>query len=156
MELPLPRDRETFEVKKDQKLPKPISLAAIQAAFEQARTQHLARADQGCRFLLETLAEPLGRDFRVGWGNRLEEHMRCFAPVVIAGGGSLGEAVDHLIATKLLRKVRDRHDIRSGDLKRLSDRLQASWEKFDRENPPLRSLDILESERKRVETGEVS
>jgi hypothetical protein len=156
MELPLPRDRETFEVQKDHKLQKPVSLSAIQAAFEQARTQHLTKADQACRFLLENLAEPLGRDFRVGWGNRLEEHMRWFAPVVIAGGGSIGEAVDHLVATKLLRKVRDRHDISSGDLKRLHEVLRASWDKLDRQNPPLRSLDLLEREQKRVATGEMS
>ncbi len=156
MELPLPRNRETFQVQKDLKPQKPISLSAIQAAFEQARAQYLSRAEQACRFLLETLAEPLGRDFRVGWGNRLEEQMRWFVPVVIAGGGSLGEAVDHLVATKLLRKVRDRHDVRSGDLKRLTDRLQGSWEKLDRQNAPVRSMDILDQERKRLETGEVS
>jgi hypothetical protein len=156
MELPLPRDRETFNVQKDQKIARPFSLSAIQAAFEQARTQHLAKADQACRFLLETLAEPLGKDFRVGWGNRLEEQIRWFAPVVIAGGGSLGEAVDHLVATKLLRKVRDRHDISSGDLKRLHETIRGSWEKLDRENPPLRSLDIIEREQKRVATGEMS
>jgi hypothetical protein len=82
--------------------------------------------------------------------------MRGFAPVVMAGGGSLGEAVDHLVATKLHRKVRDRHDISSRDLKRLHEMLQGCWDKLDRDNPPLRSLDILQREQKRVAIGEMS
>jgi hypothetical protein len=149
--MELPRNRETFELKKDLDLKKPYGLAALQRAFEKARVQHGGAADQACQFLHDDLAEPLGRDFRVGWGNRLEEQARWFVPVVIAAGGSLGEAVDHLVATKLLRKVRDRHDIRSGDLRRLGEVLTRSWGRLDGQNQPTRSLDILDREEKRLD-----
>ena len=46
--------------------------------------------------------------------------MLDFVPVVVAAGGTVGEAVDHILATKLLRKVRDRHDTRPEDLDALA------------------------------------
>ena len=149
--MELPRNREIFELKKDLDLKKPYGLAALQRAFEKAHDQHAVDADQACKFLHDNLAEPLDRDFRVGWGNRLEEQAQWFVPVVIATGGSLGEAVDHLVATKLLRKVRDRHDIRSGDLKRLGEALTRSWGRLDGQHQPTRSLEILEREEKRLD-----
>ena len=42
--------------------------------------------------------------------------MLDFVPVVVAAGGTVGEAVDHILATKLLRKVRDRHDTQPDDV----------------------------------------
>jgi hypothetical protein len=55
------------------------------------------------------------------------------------------------VATKLLRKVKDRHDVRSGDLRRLAETLRRSWDRLDRDNPPARSLEILQNEEKRLD-----
>ena len=58
-------------------------------------------------------------DFDIGWGNRLERQIRDFVPVIVAAGGPIAEAVDHIISTKLLRKLEHRHNVRAADLKRL-------------------------------------
>jgi hypothetical protein len=149
--MELPEQPAPFEVRKDLDLKKPIGLAALQLAFQQARGEHSDKAERASTFLREHLRGQLARDFRVGWGNRLEEHIRWFVPVVIAAGGSPGEAVDHLVATKLLRKVKDRHDVRSGDLRRLEETLQRSWGQLDKDNPPERSLEILKKEVDRLD-----
>ena len=93
--------------------------------------------------------------FRVGWGNRLENQLADYLPVVVAAGGTPGEAMDHLLATKILRKLKDRHDVRVDALEQLRDQLFADWAALD-QTPPDRCIDLLEREiaGKRVETNE--
>ena len=92
----------------------------------------------------------LGRRFGVGWGNRLERQMLDFVPVVVAAGGTVGEAVDHILATKLLRKVRDRHDTRPEDLTALSERIAEAWPKLDKTTGAVRSMAIVRDELRRL------
>lgn len=49
--------------------------------------------------------------FGLGWGNRLEKQLSLFVPVYQAAGGPDHEAVDHLIASKILRNLRNRFDL---------------------------------------------
>jgi hypothetical protein len=62
----------------------------------------------------------------------------------------VGEAVDHILATKLLRKVRDRHDTRPEDLTALSERIAEAWPKLDKTTGAVRSMAIVRDELRRL------
>ena len=112
--MELPRHQIVLDKTKTQR--EPIALAALQNAFDAACNQYHTKR-RGYGFLDERLAQVLERRFRIGWGNRLQRGSSGFyVPVVISAGGSIGEAVDHIVATKLIRKMRDRHDNRPEDV----------------------------------------
>jgi cob(I)alamin adenosyltransferase len=69
--------------------------------------------------------------------------------VVIATGGTIGEATDHILATKIFRKICDRHDTLSSDLKKLQQLLNDNW--LDPSTPPEKSLSIIDKEIHRLE-----
>ena len=147
--MELPRNRETFQRQEFQPQ-NPVSLGALTQAFEAAVEAHQLEAAKAYKFLQANLGEGLGRRFRVGWGNRLERQMSRYVPVVVSAGGSVGEATDHILATKLLRKIRDRHDNRPEDLVALRDQIQAEWCQLDKTAEPIRSLSLLRQELHRL------
>jgi hypothetical protein len=147
--MELPRNRAQFQ---PQRLPAraPVSFDAVRAAFAKAQQAHEAKAKEAYAFVDGSFADILGRRFGVGWGNRLERQMLDFVPVVVAAGGTVSEAVDHILATKLLRKVRDRHDTRPEDLTALSERIEESWPKLGKATDELRSMAIVRDELRRL------
>lgn len=147
--MELPRHRDAFDINDVQAL-SPISMIALQDAFEEAKDKYNKECKIAYRFLDEHLGEILGKRFRVGWGNRLERQMENYVPVVIAAGGSIGEATDHVVATKLLRKIRDRHDNRPDDIIALRDLLVSEWTWLDKKNAPKKSLGLLAEELHRL------
>jgi hypothetical protein len=147
--MELPRNRETFE-RRDFQPQDPVSLAALQTAFNTAADTHERDAVPAYKFFDEELGETLGRRFGVGWGNRLERQIGLYVPVVVAAGGTLGEATDHILATKLLRKIRDRHDNRPDDIIALRDRIRSGWNRFDKKHELRRSLNLLQQELHRL------
>ena len=54
--------------------------------------------------------------------------------------------MDHLLVTKVLRKLKDRHDVRATALEELSDQLFTTWDELDKKNPPERCIALLENE----------
>jgi hypothetical protein len=154
--MELPRHRETFELE-EQQSPAPLALSALQSAFDRARRDHEEQAQRAYEFIETNLADPLAQRFRIGWGNRLDRQLRDFVPVVIAAGGSLGEATDHVVATKLLRKLRDRHDTRREDVQDLRDSLSKAWSSLvgKSKGAPQRSLEILDAELRRLGAEEL-
>lgn len=147
--MELPRNRETF-TRIEQRATNPVSLKALQTAFSAAVQKHAGDAATAYEFLQNELGETLGRRFRVGWGNRLERQMGHYIPVVVAAGGTVGEATDHILATKLLRKIRDRHDNRPEDIIALRELIQTGWSLLDSKHKPRRSLDLLQEELHRM------
>lgn len=147
--MELPRHRDAFEVNDLQAL-NPISIAALQHAFDGAKDKFNKESKTAYRFLEGRLGEELSKRFRVGWGNRLERQMENYVPVVISAGGSLGEATDHIVATKLLRKIRDRHDNRPDDIIALRDLLLSEWTTLDKKSAPEKSLRVLGEELHRL------
>jgi hypothetical protein len=132
----------------------PISYSELESLFETNAKTHEKIAIKAQDWLNEVpFGQTLEREFRVGWGNRLEKQLRAYLPTVMAAGGSKGEALDHLLASKLLRKLKDRHDVHAPNLERLKQQLENDWEKFDQEHLPVRSLELLELEIK-IKTGE--
>jgi hypothetical protein len=53
---------------------------------------------------IHSLKDILKSEFDVSFGNRLERQIRDFVPVVCAAGGTKELALDHLLATKIVRK----------------------------------------------------
>lgn len=149
--MELERSQESFNI--PQLLPRdPISYNALTTAFNEAQKQHQSKATKAFVFLNDCLSEILESKFKIGWGNRLQRQINDYIPVVIAAGGSLTEATDHILATKILRKVRDRHDIQLGDLTELKETIEAYWSELDA-GKPVKSFNILESELQRLERG---
>jgi hypothetical protein len=141
-----------FEVKTPTPRP-PVSFAALQKAFDEAvrRDERDGKsADRAIRFLETKVREPLARYFEIGWGPRLERQLRRYVPVVVAAGGSIGEATDHLLAMRLLRKLKNRHDNRPEHLEALRKELKVAWPELDRKTSPECSVEILASELRRL------
>ena len=153
--MELPRNRESFVVRKSPPRD-PISLAALNGAFKSACGLHQTKATEAYKFLDRHLARILDRRFRIGWGNRLERQMGYYVPVVIGAGGSIGEALDHIVASKLIRKLRDRHDNRPEDIQELDESLRNGLTEIDpkwkQETPDeqIVSLRMLRDERRRL------
>lgn len=147
--MELPRNRVQFEPKQLPALA-PVSFTALRSAFDKAQGIHEAKAKEAYAFLDKSFADILGRRFGVGWGNRLERQMLDFVPVVVAAGGTVGEAVDHILATKLLRKVRDRHDTRPEDLTALNERIAEVWPTLDKAGSAKLSGAIVRDELRRL------
>jgi len=129
---------------------KPLSYKQLQRAFAKAQQDQGAVAEQVSRFLDEELRELLGRDFDIGWGPRLEEQLKRYCPVVVAAGGSAGEAADHLLAMRLLRKLKNRHDNRQDPLELLRERIQEAWPRLGRGPGPSKSDAVLSGELARL------
>lgn len=149
--MELPRHRNPFPAEA-QPPREPLAFEGLGKAFERAQRDAKADGQRAYRLIEEHLAEPLAQRFRIGWGNRLERQVGVFVPVVIAAGGSIGEATDHIVATKLLRKLRDRHDTRMEDVRELRNLLTKVWPTLtgNKKDVPERSLEILEAETRRL------
>jgi hypothetical protein len=120
-----------------------ISLRNLQAAFADAYAHHAAEAATAQRFVADL--EPIFNDsFRVGWGHRLNKHIERFVPVNIAAGGSLGEALDHLAASKLMKKISGRHSLRRQALEELADAVETAWP--DPSHLPEATLSAIKNE----------
>ena len=128
----------------------PVSYKALRRAFEEAIKRHGKAADKTIGFLDACVREPLARYFEIGWGPRLERQLRRYVPVVVAAGGSVGEATDHLLSMRLLRKLKNRHDNRREHLEALRQRIEGAWRDLDPDGKPQRSTEVLLSELRRL------
>lgn len=134
----------------------PVSYSALTKSFNQAKHAHHAQSKEAWDFINEPELCNLLKRFRLGWGNRLKRQVDSFVPVVVAAGGKVGEATDHIFATKVLRKLRDRHDTPIDDLKQLQIYIQKNWEVLDQSSNPDQSLNILQEEIHRLSGGGLS
>ena len=147
--MEFPRRPTRFDINKSS--PRlPVSFGALQRAFDKAEQSHKDSAQEAIEFLESTVRDPLADYFEVGWGPRLERQVRRYVPVVAAAGGTVGEATDHVLAMRLLRKLRNRHDNRPEHLEKLQQRIEESWPDLDRQGKPTRSIELLDSELRRL------
>lgn len=124
-----------------------ISYARLEEAFGRAADAQQARVGMATEWLRNApFTHDLDTRFRVGWGNRLEQQLARYLPVVVEAGGTVGEAMDHLLETKVLRKLKDRHDVRATALEELQDKLLSAWEQLDNDTLPERCLALLKRE----------
>ncbi|MCP4697592.1 MAG: hypothetical protein GY862_12190, partial [Gammaproteobacteria bacterium] len=106
--MELPRQRQRFDINHQLSPRRPIAWEKLNNAFQAVQEKYATAATDAYDFI-EQHGESLDKHFKLGWGNRLQRQMKHYVPVVIAAGGSLGEAADHILASKLLRKLKDRY-----------------------------------------------
>lgn len=125
---------------------RPLSAQALRQSFDSAMQEHEAAADEIKGYFAREWKDRLADELRIGWGNRLDQQIERFAPVVVAAGGGLGEAADHLMATRILRMVRGKYDIHPDTLRRLAEDIQVKWESLDDEHGPTATTTLLDQE----------
>lgn len=130
----------------------PVSFDALDKAFVTAMHDYASDAEKAKAFLRSRMRMEFEK-FGVGWGNRLERQIDRFVPVVLDGGGDLTEAVDHLVATKLVRKLEDRFGVRPEDLDALADNIEVHWDQLQPSSLPTKTLDALRNESKKLRGG---
>jgi hypothetical protein len=146
MEMPRKTDAAHFDVQ-SKGMRNPISYEKLDGAFAAAAESQADAVRKANTWLRKApFADSLGQRFRVGWGNRLEHQLARYLPVVVETGGSIGEAMDHLLVTKVLRKLKDRHDVRAAALEELHAQIFTSWDELDKDNPPERCVTLIENE----------
>ncbi|WP_146225663.1 hypothetical protein ACQ9ZG_02720 [Streptomyces araujoniae] len=126
--------------------PEPLGHQGLTQSFDRAQATYGVQADGIIEFLNTHWRNRLAEELRIGWGNRLERQIKQFAPVVVAAGGSPGEALDHLLATRILRSVRGRYDIHSDTLDTLRTDLVESLRRFDGAHEPTTTRRLLDDE----------
>lgn len=141
--LELPIRREVFDPGQPQPLT-PISMAALDREFNRAGEERTADAEAVLDYFDTALGPRLRNKLKVSWGNRLEEQARSFVPVVVAADGPLGEAADHLLATKVLRKLQGRVELPTAELKALLHDVQSTWDNICDKSVPEQSMTVLE------------
>lgn len=89
------------------------------------------------------------RRYDIVWAKRLDRQVERFVPTVTACGGSVVEAFDHLLTSRLLRKLRKRHDLRAADLAQLrKDYVEAFESVF--EDAPTKGDQLFAEEHERL------
>lgn len=150
--MEFPHRPKSFEAAKPNSR-RPISFRALLNTFEKAIHNDEERyhsADRIIRFFESVVRQPLAEHFGLGWGPRLERQIRRYAPVVVAAGGTIGEAADHILAMRLLRKLNRRHDNLLKRLEELQDAIKVLWSDLDERSKPNRSTEFLNAEIRRM------
>lgn len=151
--MEFPHRPEPFEAAKPNSR-RPISFRALLNAFEKAIRDDEERyrsADKIIHFFESVVRQPLAEHFELGWGPRLERQIRRYAPVVVAAGGTIGEAADHILTMRLLRKLNRRHDNPLEPLEKLQNEIKEWWSvALDEQSKPTRSIKFLNTEIRRM------
>lgn len=152
--MTLPKQDHRFKITEYEKTN--FSFRSLQKAFQQATQQHTPQVQE----LLEQLTnheftQQLADTFSLGWGNRFERQAKRFIPVMLACGASNGEALDHLLSTRVMRsgKVTGRYDVAADDIGLLTDALTDFWTTANLKGDPKKSLELLNADRQRKERG---
>ena len=132
------------------------SFEHLMEQFEQARKKHEAHVKKLLGFIdASRLTKILNDEFGLGWGNRLEQQMIRFMPVVLECGGTEALALDHMLASRMFRdgKVTGRHDKRADDLRRVQEALSVLWKEGKLGGTPSSCLEAIEWDIQRLERG---
>lgn len=150
--MTLPKQDHRFDIKNMD--PTSYSYRSLRKAFDHAR----AEWKEGVIELLDKLTkdaftEQLGSQFALGWGNRFEKQALDFIPVMLASGASSGDALDHLLSTRVMRsgKVTGRYNVGVDAVKGLKDALETFWIKADLDGEPRKSFELLDADIRRLE-----
>ena len=80
-----------------------ISYEALAQLFEKAKEKYTLSSES--KEKLKRLDEYLSEVFRVSFGNRIMRQIEAYVPVMLACGGTETEALDDILARKILRKL---------------------------------------------------
>ncbi|MDC0359150.1 hypothetical protein OAM92_00300, partial [Acidimicrobiales bacterium] len=126
----------------------PVSLTAINALFSIATERNRSGATTRALEFLHGLRPQLAA-MHVGWGNRIDQQLERYAPVVTGADGTVREAVDVFVAYKILNKLEGRYDFRPGDLKLLRELVDDLWPDLPGKEDPERINAVLDREEAR-------
>lgn len=129
------------------------SFTSLIQRFEGAQNKHKVVVKNIFEQLHNSLLEDALKGVNVSWGNRLERQAYSFIPVYIEMGGSVSEALDHLLATKIFRKgkVTGRYDTRAEKLEDIISCLEEAWNDLGLTGEkPVMSLDLLNQDVERL------
>lgn len=82
--------------------PMEVSYSYINSLYEKAVNEN--PLDKKYLDMIEQLDAFVIKKFRIAFGNRIIKQLKIFAPVYVACGGDVLEAIDHILATKVFRK----------------------------------------------------
>ena len=88
--------------------------------------------------------------FGIGWGNRLQKQIKLFLPVFKALEGDDSNAMDHIIASKILRSIKGRYDLQETTLNEMKEELERNFAKHFN-GVAKKSLEIINDELSRLE-----
>lgn len=149
--MALPRHSDKFEINKDLESVT-YSFSSLENAFESASIKHKATVSKLIKAMDDSMfSDCLERDFNVSWGNRLERHLVRFIPVMLECGSDVGFALDHMLATKVLRagKATGRYDTEHEDISNLIDALDELWASQNFTSKPEACMKLLKNELKK-------
>lgn len=152
--MTLPKQDERFTIHKYEATS--YSYSSLQKAFQQATDKHLAKVQELVGELADhAITNELANTFALGWGNRFERQAKRFIPVMLACGATEGEALDHLLSTRIMRngKVTGRYDVTADDIGNLTNALENFWSARKLNGDPIKSLELLDADRQRKERG---
>lgn len=129
-----------------------ISVEALRECFTEAHNEHADEAKAAVAWLAELRPEFVQRA-DVTWGSRLEDQFTHFAPIVLAAKGDIGEAIDHIVATRILRKVCGRHDIPVEDVSAIKSAFEKRWPSLGADEQPSVSIELLKRDIERLQQG---
>lgn len=132
------------------------SYDSLMHLFDEAGRKHTTHVKKLLSALDSSrLTKILNDSFGLGWGNRLEQQMVRFMPVVLECGGTEALALDHMLSTRMFRdgKVIGRHDKRADDLRIVEEALNAFWKDTKLGDIPTSCLTAIEADIQRLERG---
>jgi hypothetical protein len=150
--MTLPKQDHRFPVKDYERTG--FSYRSLIKSFDQACNKHQKEIGELLTWLsADDLTGQLEKEFGLGWGNRFEKQALRFIPVVRAVGGNDGEALDHLLSTRVMRKgkVTGRYDVSLDALKALKDALETFWTDAGLHGEPQKCKQLLEADIRRLE-----
>lgn len=132
-----------------------LSFDGLEQLFKKARQDQKSSGSRVWTEFFEDkkIKDILNECFKIGWGNRLEKQIKSYVPIVVASGGTEREAADYLMASKVIRKIRDRHNNIKEDLENLyeivEEKLNALESPKSTETITFRSTEIIADELKK-------
>lgn len=150
--MTLPKQDKRFTIKPFE--PANYSYRSLRKAFGKARAERKEEVVKLLKDLTgDAFTEQLGSQFELGWGNRFEKQALDFIPVMLACGASSGEALDHLLATRIMRpgKVTGRYNVSAETLRNLKGALEDFWISADLAGDPRKSMELLEADIRRLD-----
>ena len=150
--MTLPKQDHRFPIRKLE--PAGYSYRSLRKAFDCARTERKGEVVELLeRLTKDAFTEQLGSQFALGWGNRFEKQALDFIPVMLASGASSGDALDHLLSTRVMRsgKVTGRYNVGVDAVRGLKDALETFWVVADLDGEPRKSLELLDADIRRLE-----
>lgn len=147
--MTLPKNESHFNIKKY--APVSYSFKSLQQQFEKSIREYKDEVKELLEYLkFDSMTKTLSSEFSLGWGNRFERQANRFIPVMLATGATKGQALDHLLASKVMRKgkVTERYDIDIEAIEQLKVSVEEFWKDHKFSGEPTKTLELLNSDLK--------